>query len=469
VILFDTLQNLISGVGTAKDKASGWRHVHRGITQNEIDATYSDSWLARKIVDAPPSDMTREWRTWQSDDAEAIYAAEKAFRVKSKVRRALILRRLYGGSAILIGDGSPAPEEPLEIDRIGVGGIKYLHVFSPWELTPSDVIDDLEDPDYGLPRFYSVRAESRQSSAIRKIHRSRFVIMIGQEAPPTIANSAWGWGQPLYQTILDAVNHVETSAKNAAALTEEAKVDVIQMDDLGTYLQTREGTSRLVTRFSMANTLKGMVNTLVLGKGETFQRNSITFAGLTDLMRTHAEFVSGAADVPMTRLFGTSPAGMNSTGESDIRNYYDRLRSEQTTDLQEDLEPLDHALLQHVLGRRPKEAVYEWRPLWQLSQAELADISYKNAQTDQIYVNSGLFAPEELRETVTDKLVDSGTYPTLDQHLLTPDDFEQIMAPEPDPRAADPNADPQADPGASGGRPQLRVVGQDGKPVPQEP
>lgn len=454
MILFDTLKNLVSGVGTAKDKSSHWRHVYRPLSQDEIEAAYAGDWLARKIVDIPPHDMTREWRTWETDNAEALYAAEKQFQIKSKVKRALVLRRLHGGSAILIGDGAFDPSQPLDPDQLPQGGLKYVHVFSQFELTPSDVIRDIENPAYGLPEFFSIRAENARSSKLDKIHRSRFVIMIGQESPPGLVARTWGWGQPLYQSILDAVNHVNTTAANAAALTEEAKVDVIQMDDLGTYLNTPDGTKRLVERFSMANTLKSMINTLVLGKGEKFERNSISFTGLTDLMRTHAEFVSGAADIPMTRLFGTSPAGMNATGESDIRNYYDKIRSEQTTSLQDDIEPLDRVLIQHVLGRRPPDVVYSWAPLWQLSQGEQADISLKSAQTDQIYINSGLFAPEELRGTIADKLIASGTYPTLDDNLLEPDDFEELMNPDPavDP-AADPNQEPQ--------RPALRVVGAD--------
>ncbi|MFQ8761936.1 MAG: anti-CBASS protein Acb1 family protein [Intestinimonas sp.] len=33
--------------------------------------------------------------------------------------------------------------------------------------------------------------------------------------------------------------------------------------------------------------------------------------------------LSGASRIPVTKLFGRSPAGMNATGESDLRNYYD--------------------------------------------------------------------------------------------------------------------------------------------------
>jgi uncharacterized protein len=39
------------------------------------------------------------------------------------------------------------------------------------------------------------------------------------------------------------------------------------------------------------------------------------------------KIVSGAADIPVTRLLGQSPAGMNATGTSDMKNYHDRIQS----------------------------------------------------------------------------------------------------------------------------------------------
>ena len=31
--------------------------------------------------------------------------------------------------------------------------------------------------------------------------------------------------------------------------------------------------------------------------------------------------MAGAAEIPVTKLFGRAPAGMNATGESDLANY----------------------------------------------------------------------------------------------------------------------------------------------------
>src|SRR5215211_1893616 len=117
VILFDGLRNLVSGMGTPKDKRAGYSYIYSPTALAELDAMYATDWLAKKIIDIPPQDMTREWRTWQSQDAEEIYKTEKEFQVRTKVRKAMTLARLYGGAAIMIGDGASDPQKPLVPER----------------------------------------------------------------------------------------------------------------------------------------------------------------------------------------------------------------------------------------------------------------------------------------------------------------------------------------------------------------
>ena len=61
-------------------------------------------------------------------------------------------------------------------------------------------------------------------------------------------------------------------------------------------------------------------------EGETYQQKQISFASLPDVARLFLQIASGAADIPVTRMLGQAPAGLNATGDSDTRNYYDRVR-----------------------------------------------------------------------------------------------------------------------------------------------
>jgi len=147
---------------------------------------------------------------------------------------------------------------------------------------------------------------------------------------------------------------------------------------------------------------------------------------------------AGAADIPSTRLFGREPTGMSATGESDIRNYYDRVASDQKVRLTPLLKPLDEILIRHTFGDRDEAIHYDWNPLWQESNKEKADNEFKIAQAHKIDADNGLINPDALRQGRENYLIESGLmYPGLDQALdeadkegeieWQPDQLEQMM------------------------------------------
>ena len=99
----DGLENLVSGLGTSKSKRAHNRFAY-GMLNNyvELDAAYQSNWIARAIVDYPAEDMTREWRTFKCDDADAIKLHEEELCVPENTQEAVCWARLYGGGAILM-------------------------------------------------------------------------------------------------------------------------------------------------------------------------------------------------------------------------------------------------------------------------------------------------------------------------------------------------------------------------------
>jgi phage-related protein (TIGR01555 family) len=420
---FDSLRNLISQIGVpAKSKSHAWIFEPNCLTQYDVEAAYGSDWLPRKIVDIIPKHCTREWRTWQADQAEELYATEKTLQVRLKVRKAMIYDRLYGGGALLMGAQTNDPEKPLDVATIKKGELRYLHALHRYQLTEGDLILDIEDPDFGKPAWYTFNVPEDSKLRDVRIHRSRFIFFISLEPPSNslmgLSTAGRGWGQSLLEFIFRAIIRSEAANENSAALMEEAKLDVVSVPNLPSQLGTREGQSRLLTRFALANQLKSSNSMLLLGGEEKFDRKQISFAGLPELMNAHLQIAAGAAGIPLTVLIGQSPAGLNATGESDTRLFYDAVKEFQTTDLQEALGPLDEALVRSTLGSMPEEVVYEWDPLWQLSDSEKATNGKTKIEAISTLNATGLFAPEELRPAVADMLIDDGFLPTLDQHML---------------------------------------------------
>jgi len=409
MIITDGLQNLVSGIGTDKDKSSHYRYDFQSLPADQIGAMYRSGWLAKKLVNIIPADMTREWRTWQSEQAEAIYQVEKQFRVQRLVCEALTWERAYGGAAILIGTGDPDPSQPLDVMKIRKDGIKYLTVLTRNQMQAEGLGDDIMSESFGKPEFYTVSNV--------KIHRSRFAIFDGSLLASEDRKANQGWGDSLLDSLGDAVKQADAACANASALMNEAKVDVIEVPDLADALSTPDGEDRLKRRFNLANMLKSAINMLLIGGGEKHTTKQVNFAGIPDMVRMAMQNASSGGDIPVTRLLAQSPAGLNATGDADTRNYYDKLKSDQSSYLTPAMWPLDQALVRHTLGDWPDGTAYEWNPLWQMTPAEKADIDNKNAQTDKIYADMGVFSEEAVQGAIRDKLIANNTYPTLDQHL----------------------------------------------------
>ena len=124
----------------------------------------------------------------------------------------------------------------------------------------------------------------------------------------------------MLQSLYDAVHAAALSLAGATSLLHEAVVDVVTVPNLSEYLNSAETTAQLSARFAYAAAMKSMNNLLLLGDGESWSRQSVDFAGIPEMARTFLQVAAGAADIPVTRLLGQSPAGLSATGKSDVRN-----------------------------------------------------------------------------------------------------------------------------------------------------
>ena len=164
---------------------------------------------------------------------------------------------------------------------------------------------------------------------------------------PTLAPTFWS--DSVLQALYDAIHAVALTTTGATSLMHEAKVDIVTVPNLSEHLSSAETTQQLSARFAYAAAMKSINNLLLLGDGETWSRQSVDFGGLPEMVRTFLQVAAGAAEIPVTRLLGQSPAGLSATGDSDTRNYYDMIAARQELDLRPQLERLDR-LIAHSEG-----------------------------------------------------------------------------------------------------------------------
>lgn len=433
--IHDGLMNVASGLGTREDKSTYATYAFAVTDFREIEAAYQTSGWFRKIVEIPVNDSMREGIDWQAE-AEEIEQLEKEVKrlgFWEKFKKARTWARRDGGAVIVMGlPGNP--ESPVNFDTIKAGDLKVLTVLSRHEITPSDQINVILDPNYGQAGAYVLKNGTR-------IHPSRVLRFIGLERSPSLG---WdGWGDSIYPAMSRDIKNADRTSAAIAHLMEEAKVDIIGIPGLTENFTTEQYEGILMRRIITAQMLKSLVHTLVIDTGdgtadspaETYEQKQINFSGLPEVLQAQLMVLSGVSDIPATRLVGKAPDGMNATGDGDLRNYYDNIASQQKNELSPILDPFFEILIRSVFGSRDDRVWYTWSPLYTLTEKEYAEIESTFADIFTKYANNGLIATEILTEAAQTRMVESGQYPGLEDAIaknknVTPPALEEPTAEE---------------------------------------
>jgi len=431
--LKDSLENLVAELGTNQDKRShstfvNSKRLSADGNQVELNALYRTDWLAGKVVDIIPDDMTREWRYFSGDiepeTVGALVEEEERLGLADAFNQAHKWARLYGTSFIVINvdDGQPV-DQPLNLNRVRKGGLKHIKVVDRHRIDRADLqpIENPLDPNYGMPVYY------RFVNTNVKIHHTRVIRFDAVKLPFDEFKRNNYMSDSVLDRIYEALTNFNTIAAGSASMVYESNVDVMQVKNLMGYLQTAEGTSLLQKRFTLADMMKSFNNMLVLDVDEKYDKKQNSFASIPDLLNAHALFLAGASDVPATRLLGSSASGLNATGEGDMKNYYDVIRSKQSKDYKPKLDFFDIIMAKSLGIPDEADLDYKFNSLFQMTPKEQADTDFIIAQRDQIYLDKGV-VPEY---TIAKELKQNSTYTNLtDEHIDELEEYTNGFEPD---------------------------------------
>ena len=342
-----------------------------------LNTLYRTDWIARKIVDTIPEDMIKNWIDLQSqmdpDAIEQFDAVVRKTHVKERLLEGLKWGRLFGGAAgIMVIDGQEDMlEEPLDLRTVVPESFVGIIIADRWSgVYPStELVQDLSDPDFGLPEYYNFAMSETDLANGIKVHHSRVLRFIGRDLPYIERMSEIYWGMSELEHVYAELNKRNSASENIGQLIFQANIRTYKMSDLGQTLMMTDPQSQreLYRTMSMQNFLMSNMGLNVMDKDDDFQTSSYTFTGISDVYELFMADISGAAEIPATRLFGRSPAGMNATGESDLRNYYDKVKQLQEARLRPVLEKLLPVMCCSVFGAVPHDLNFDFTPLRDVS------------------------------------------------------------------------------------------------------
>ena len=151
----DGLMNVVTSLGTSRDKRSHSYFGYGFVTQQELEAAYQTNWIARGIVDNPNDDATREWRSFTNTEfAKEIQNEEKRLKVQQRVQQLGKWADLYGGAGMLMITDQDL-SKPMDLDKLTKGSLKRLVSLSRYDISGMEYnYTDPTQENFMLPTYY---------------------------------------------------------------------------------------------------------------------------------------------------------------------------------------------------------------------------------------------------------------------------------------------------------------------------
>jgi len=405
---FDTWSNPFTALGTGFDKAQ--HTVFNGkvrIPDPELCELFHGDDIARRVTQIYPQEMTRKgfrvgFPKDTTVDRDALSKLLVTLDVMPKFFEGLVWGRLYGGAVGVLGvnDGLE-PEEPVNEDRIQ--SIDFINIIDKRFIQPKVWQNDPMAADFGEPIVYQINPQTTQGTVIRmstEVHRSRLIIFPGVLTSTDKAANNDGWDNSIMQTLRPVIRDFQSNWNAVGNLVQEASVGVYKIKGLLGLLASGKK-EVLLKRTQMIDTAKSVARSIIIDADEEdYSRIGAQLTELSSLLDRYMLRLAAAVEVPVTILMGQSPAGMNATGDSDFRWFFDNVTTQQTNILT----PLLNKLLKLILlssegptsGVLPTMWDINYHPLWASTPKEQAEVEKLTAERDKIYVDIKVLKAQEI-------------------------------------------------------------------------
>lgn len=405
------------GQGPLPDNLAAW-YASQSFIGHQFCAIVAQHWLVDKACTMPARDAIRhgyDIHVWglepqdpeielgpDEDDEETklvkdIRERDKRYRVRKNMEEFVRMGRVFGIRVLFFKVESTDPkyyEKPFNPDGITPGSFKGIVQVDPYWCVPMLDGDDAANPaseHFYEPTWWTING--------KRYHRSHLIIF--RNSPPAdILKPMYMYGGiPVPQKILERVYASERTANEAPQLAM-SKRTLVWSTDVAAFLGNQENAMA-----HMANWVQYRDNygVKLVDESDTMTQLDTALADLDETIMTQYQLVASAANVPATKLLGTTPKGFNSTGEYEESNYHEELEAIQANDLTDFLDRYHTMLLRSEiepvrgLQAGTLSLTVDWAPVDSPTAKEYAEINKLNADTDVQLVNAGAIDGMDVR------------------------------------------------------------------------
>jgi phage-related protein (TIGR01555 family) len=361
----------------------------------------------RKMVSTLAEEMTRKWielsASGDEDKSEKIKrldAAIRRYKLREHFRKAIEQDGYFGRGQLyadvktpggtLASDDDKELQQPLFVSekKLAKGGLVGFRVVEPMWTYPG--LYNSTAPlkkDFYAPSTWYVMGQT--------VHTSRLLMFISRPVPDLLKAAYSFGGLSLSQLAEPYIRHWLRTRDSVSDIVHSFSVSGLATD-LEATLAGGDGTD-LIKRAQLFNQTRDNRGLMLLNKeSEEFFQFNIPLSGLDALQAQAQEQMSAVSSIPLVKLLGITPSGLNASSDGEIRVFYDYIHSQQEIHR----EPLKRAidLIQlSEFGEIDPDIDFKFVPLYQLSEAEEAAARKSEADADAVWIGAGVISADEVR------------------------------------------------------------------------
>ena len=349
------------------------------LDKRTLTEMYRTDGIAKRIINIVVDDSLRGFINADSDLLKEL----KRINAKQSMFDAASFGRLYGGALIvaLIDDGMSL-EQPLNHKKINK--LISLRVFDKhqisWEI--EDLCTDFYQEYYGEPELFTITKKQDNlrgnEDVFFRVHRSRCFIFGGERLCNSSRANNQGWDDSVLQACYNSLRNYGIIANSSIEIVQDFVQVIMKMNGLSDKVANGQ-MDKVLARLDIIDRSRSGQNTILLdGDGsEDYEKRSSSISGLAELWDRFSEAICAATGIPVTRLLGRSPAGLNSSGESDLKNWHDIVSAYR----EDQIEPcitwlLDILKSQQNWKQKPDNFDWTFPALHAPSEMEFADMIF---------------------------------------------------------------------------------------------
>lgn len=365
----------------------------------------------RRISETIATEMTRRWIKLtaagdedKTDRIAAINAALDRFSVQDLFRRVAEQDGFFGRAHLYIDLGKDDPDElktaigdgkdRASQAKVAKGSLKgFRTVEALWCYPAGYNTTNPLGGDWYKPATWYVQG--------RQVHATRLLTFVGREVPDLLKPAYSFGGLSMSQVAKPYVDNWLRTRESVADLISSFSVSGIK---IGLADALAANGDELFRRIDLFNNLRDNRGTMVLNKGtggdgaEEFFNVSTPLGTLDHLQAQAQEHMASVSGIPLVKLLGVTPSGLNASSDGEIRVFYDYIHAYQAKFFAANLRCVLNFVQLSEFGEVDPDIGFIFEPLWSLDEKDRAEVRRIEAETDKALVDGQIISRGESRK-----------------------------------------------------------------------